>query len=440
MPAAEKVCVIGAGSSGIASCQVLSSRGIDFDCFEKGSEVGGNWRFENDNGMSSAYRSLHINTSRGLMAYRTFPMPEHYPHYPDHFQIAAYFDEYVDHFGLRPRIRFRTEVVAARPAGGEWEVTVRDADGKEEARRYRAVMVANGHHWDPRWPEPPFPGSDGFEGEQMHAHYYREPEALRDKRVLVLGIGNSAVDIAVESSRIGAKTFLAMRRGAYVMPKYLKGKPTDEAASKLLTRMPLPVQRFVLERMLGLTAGDMTSYGLPEPDHKLLEAHPTVSAELLSRLGHGDVLVKPNIDRFSGGRGVRFADGSEEEIDLVVYCTGYKITFPFFDDDLLTAEDNRLRLYRRVVSLDHPGLYLIGFVQPLGAIMPIAEAQSEWIADVVGGRGSLPSTAEMEAEVGEAETKMRKRYVASKRHTIQVDFHPYLREIRRERKLAGKRA
>jgi dimethylaniline monooxygenase (N-oxide forming) len=439
MPSPDKVCVIGAGSSGIASCQVLDARGIPFDCFEKGSAVGGNWRFENDNGMSSAYRSLHINTSRGLMAYRTFPMPEHYPHYPDHFQIAAYFEEYVDHFGLREKIRFRTEVVAVKPAGGQWEVTVRDADGNEETNRYRAVMVANGHHWDPRWPEPPYPGSEQFEGEQIHAHYYREAEALRDKRVLVLGIGNSAVDIAVESSRIGAKTFLAMRRGAYIMPKYLNGKPTDEAASKLLTRAPLSVQRFVLGRMLGLTAGDMTSYGLPEPDHKLLEAHPTVSAELLSRLGHGDVLVKPNIDRFSGGRTIRFADGSEEEIDLVVYCTGYKITFPFFESGFLSAADNRLRLYRRVVSVEHPGLFFIGFVQPLGAIMPIAEAQSEWVADVLGGRGTLPSGVEMGAEVTEAEAKMRKRYVASKRHTIQVDFHPYLREIRRERKLAAKR-
>jgi dimethylaniline monooxygenase (N-oxide forming) len=437
--AAQKVCVIGAGSSGIAACQVLNARGIEFDCFEKGSEVGGNWRYENDNGMSSAYRSLHINTSRGLMAYKTYPMPDDYPDYPNHFQIAHYFDDYVDHFGLREAIRFRTEVKSVTPVDGEWEVAIEDGEGNRETHRYRAVLVANGHHWDPRWPEPAFPGSEEFGGEQMHVHHYREPDVLVGKRVLVLGIGNSATDVAVESSRSAEKTFLAMRRGAYVMPKYLNGKPTDEAASKLLTLMPLPVQRFVLSRMLGMTAGDMTAYGLPKPDHKLLEAHPTVSAELLSRLGHGDIAVKPNIERFAGGRTVRFADGSEEEIDLVVYCTGYKVTFPFFDEDVVSANDNRLPLYRRVVSVERPGLYFVGLIQPLGAIMPLAEAQAEWVADLLSGRGTLPSPAEMRTEIASSEARMRKRYVASKRHTIQVDFQPYLRELKRERKRAAQR-
>jgi len=439
MPAGEKVCVIGAGSSGIAACQVLDARGVAFDCFEKGSQVGGNWRYENDNEMSSAYRSLHINTSRGMMAFKTYPMAADYPDYPNHFQIAAYFDDYVDHFGLREKIRFQTEVLSVEPIGAEWEVGVQ-AGGERELHRYRAVLVANGHHWDPRWPEPPFPGSEDFSGEQIHAHHYREPDRLREKRVLVLGIGNSATDIAVESSRIAEKTFLAMRRGAYILPKYLNGKPTDESASPFLTRLPLGIQRFFIGRMLGLSAGDMSSYGLPKPDHKLLEAHPTVSAELLSRLGHGDISVKPNIERFSGGKAVRFVDGSEEEVDLVIYCTGYKITFPFFDAKLISAQDNRLQLYRRVASIEHPGLYFIGFIQPLGAIMPIAEAQSEWVADLLTGSGALPSLGEMRGEIADAQRKMRKRYVASKRHTIQVDFHPYLREIRRERKQAAQRA
>jgi dimethylaniline monooxygenase (N-oxide forming) len=435
----QRVCVIGAGSSGIASCQVLAARGIPFDCFEKGSEVGGNWRYRNDNGMSSAYRSLHINTSRGLMSYATFPMPEDYPDYPNHWQIAKYFDDYVDHFGLRERISFRTEVKKVEPIAGEWEVTVTDADGREQTNRYGAVMVANGHHWDPRWPEPPFPGSDHFAGEQIHAHHYKEPDLLEGKRVVVLGIGNSATDIAVESSRYAEATFLAMRRGAYVIPKYLRGVPTDEAGPPIFSRLPLAVQRFFYMSSLKVAAGDMTKYGLPQPDHKLLEAHPTVSSDLLPRLGHGDILVKPNIGSYPGGRTVRFVDGSEEEIDLVIYCTGYKITFPFFDPELISAQDNRIPLYRRVVSVQHPGLYFIGFIQPLGAIMPIAEAQAEWVADLFEGRADLPGRHGMERVIEREDRRMAKRYVASKRHTIQVDFYPYLRTIERERRNGARR-
>lgn len=436
----EKVCVIGAGSSGIAACQVLDARGIAFDCFEKGSQVGGNWRYENDNGMSSAYRSLHINTSRRVMAFKALPMPDDFPDYPSHFQMAAYFDEFVDRFGLREKIRFRTEALRVEPAdGGGWDVTVAgDAgEGERETHRYGAVLVANGHHWDPRWPEPPIPGADEFEGEQMHAHHYREPDVLAGRRVLVLGIGNSATDIAVESSRIADATFLAMRRGAYVIPKYINGKPIDELTHPLASLLPLSVQRFFAARALGVAAGKMTAYGLPEPDHKLFEAHPTVSSELLPRIGHGDIEVKPNLERFSGGRRVRFADGGEEEVDLVVYCTGYKITFPFLDPEVFSAPGNRLPLYRRVVSVERPGLYFIGFIQPFGPIMPLAEAQAEWVADLLGGRVELPAAAQMERDIAAEEKRMSRRFVSSKRHTVEVDFHPYLRQIQKERKRAA---
>jgi cation diffusion facilitator CzcD-associated flavoprotein CzcO len=438
--ASTKVCVIGAGSSGIVACQVLDTRGIPFDCFEKGSHIGGNWRYENDNGMSSAYRSLHINTSRRVMAFKSLPMPDHFPDYPDHFQMAAYFDEFADHFGLREKIDFRTEVAAVEPLDGGWEVTISRPDGERETRRYRAVLVANGHHWDPRLPEPAFPGSEEFAGEQIHAHHYREPDILPGKRVLVLGLGNSATDIAVESSRIADATFLAARRGAYVLPKYMNGKPIDEVSTPVVSMLPMAVQRFFSMRMLGVAAGDMTAYGLPKPDHKLFEAHPTVSSELLPRLGHGDIKVKPNIDRFGGARTVRFVDGSEEEIDLVVYCTGYKMTFPFFRPEVLAAPDNRLPLYRRVASVERPGLYFIGFIQPLGPIMPLAEAQSEWVADLLAGRAGLPPQPEMRRAIAAEEARQSKRFVASKRHTVEVDFHPYLREIRRERKQAAQRA
>ena len=437
MEAGSRVCVIGAGSSGIAACQVLNERGIPFDCFEKGSEVGGNWRYANDNEMSSAYRSLFINTSKRLMQYASYPMPDDYPDYPHHSQIAAYFDDYVDHFGFRDRIRFRTEVTSVEPAGGGgWMVTL--GDGK--ADRYDAVLVANGHHWDPRYPEPPFPGQDGFQGEQLHSHYYREPdERFRGKSVLVLGIGNSATDIAVETSRVSRTTFLAMRRGAHVIPKYMKGVPTDELGSELTSRLPFFVQRAMYARLIKQVQGRMEDYGLPTPDHKLGEAHPTISSDLLPRIGHGRVTPKPNIERIEDRR-VRFVDGSEEQVDTIVWCTGYRISFPFLPPEVMEAHDNRVELYRRVVPPDHPGLYFIGLVQPLGAIMPLAEAQSEWIADVLEGKVELPDRAHMRRVVEREDRRMRRRYVASTRHTIQVDFYPYMRTIKRERRRGRRRA
>ncbi|MGZ4477124.1 MAG: flavin-containing monooxygenase [Nocardioidaceae bacterium] len=436
----KRVCVIGAGSSGIAAAQVLHARGIAFDCFEMGSQVGGNWRYQNDNGMSSAYKSLHINTSRQLMEYKTFPMSEAYPDYPSHWQIAEYFDAYVDHFGFRDRIRFHTEVVKVEPVDGGYDVTTRErGDAAIPAvQRYTDVVVANGHHWDARWPEPSFPGAEEFPGEQLHAHYYKTPEIFEGKRVLVLGIGNSATDIAVESSRVADHTTLAMRRGAHIVPKFVFGVPTDHLTDSFVARMPLKVQQLSMAAMLRLTQGRLTDYGLPRPDHAVLHAHPTVSDDLLTRLGHGDIEVRPNIDRFEGAK-VFFDDGSSGEYDVVVYCTGYKVTFPFLDQQVVRAADNHIDLYRRVVDPEHPGLYFVGLIQPLGAIMPLAEVQSEWVADLIAGDGALPSYDAMRRQIEAYDEHLRARYVASKRHTIQVDFHAYYAEIERERRAARAR-
>jgi hypothetical protein len=435
------VCIIGAGSSGIAACQVLAARGIEFDCYEAGSRVGGNWRYLNDNGMSSAYKSLHINTSRQIMEYKSFPMPDRCPTYPNHEQIAEYFDSYVDHFGLRERIAFRTEVTHVAPrTGGGWDVTVRAESGATRTRHYRAVLVANGHHWDARWPEPAFPGAETFRGMQEHSHDYKTPDAYVGKRVLVLGIGNSACDIAVETARVSQRTFLAMRRGAHIVPKYLFGIPTDHLTTSPLARTRnLTLRRLSMQVLLRLARGKVTDYGLPQPDHKLLSAHPTVSDDLLTRLGHGDIVVKPNISRLDGDT-VHFSDGSAEQIDAIVYCTGYKITFPFLDDSVLTATDNEISLYHRVVHPAHDGMYFIGLVQPLGAIMPLAEAQSAWVADLIDGTAALPSAAGMQREIDDYRRTMHRRYVASKRHTIQVDFLEHLDELAHARRDGAQRA
>ena len=423
---------MGAGSSGIASCQVLQERGIPFDCFEKGSGVGGNWRYGNDNGMSSAYRSLFINTSRRLMAYASYPMPDEYPDYPHHSQIAAYFDDYVDHFGFRDRIRFNAEVKSIEPVDGEWEVTLDDGT----TQRYGAVFVASGHHWDAKWPEPPFPGE--FGGEVLHSHYYREPdERFVDKNVLVLGIGNSATDIAVETSRVSQDDLPRDAPRRLGDPQVHEGPAHRRARHRALE--PAPV---------GGAAPDVQAAGRPGPGlHGGLrpaEARPQDRRGAPHDLLGPAAADRPRADQAQGQH--RAARGPPRSLQPTggarstpSYCTGYKITFPFLaPPEVIDTAHNRVPLYRRVVHPDRPGLYFIGLVQPLGAIMPIAEAQSEWIADVLEGKVELPAADEMKRVIEREDERMRKRYVASTRHTIQVDFYPYLRTIARAARRRGR--
>jgi cation diffusion facilitator CzcD-associated flavoprotein CzcO len=370
------------------------------------------------------------------MQYADFPMPLAYPDFAHHSQIADYFDAYVDHFGFRDRITFETKVTRAERLGdGRWEVST-DAG---TTRTYDALVVANGHHWDPRWPEPPFPGQERFAGAQLHAHDYTgdDPEFFRDKSVVVLGMGNSAMDIAVEASFVAEHVFLAARRGAYVIPKYILGRPLDTLNAS--PRIPFELRRRAQEKLLRVLVGDMRRYGLPKPDHRFGEAHPTISDDILSRIAHGEVTPKPNIAELTE-RTVRFADGSEVEADIVVYCTGYKVTFPFLDPGLIAAPGNDLPLFRRVFHPTVQGIYFIALLQPIGATMPLAELQSEWVCDHLAGRYHLPPAAELRADIDAERAAMFKRYVASKRHTMQVDFDDYVLAVRQERRRGERRA
>jgi thioredoxin reductase len=427
----KQVCIIGAGSSGITAAKALKEKGITFDCFEKGSNIGGVWRYNNDNGLSSAYRSLHINTNRVVMAYSDFPMPYDYPMFPHHSDIIEYFENYVEHFKLREHITFNTSVTdVIRNSDGSYNVTL----DNRQSYDYQYVIVANGHHWNPRFPTPAFKGE--FTGEILHSLYYREAEQVQNKDVLVVGIGNSAVDIACEAARQHkGKVVISTRSGAYITPNWIWSMPFDNLANPLTAKLPLWLQRFLLNTTLWLARGKQEDYGVPKPNRPVLSEHPTLSQDLLNLSGRGLIKFKSNIKEFKG-KTVVFEDGTEQDFDLIIYATGYKVTFPFLKHyaEFDIEETNDIGLYKKVIHPDYKNLFFLALIQPLGAIMPLAEIQAKWIAKIIKGESKLPSKEAMLKTIEVDKQEIAQRYKQTPRHTLQVDFYTYKGIIEKEMK------
>ncbi|UCI28106.1 flavin-containing monooxygenase [Mesorhizobium sp. B2-8-5] len=432
-----KCCIIGAGCSGIVTAKALTQRGIPFDWYEMSDRVGGQWAFENPNGKSAAYRSLHIDTSKLQLELADFPMPADTPHYLHHTQVLAYLKSYMDHFGLTAKVKLSTEVKKAdRDANGTWQIRLGDG----ETRSYDALFVCNGHHWDPRLPEPAYPGK--FEGMQLHSHGYRDPFTPVDftgKNVLVVGMGNSAMDIANElcPRHITNKLFVSTRRGAHIFPRFLLGKPADKG--KLYPWLPLSLQRWVGRRIFHFAVGHMEDFGLPKPDHRVFEAHVSVSDTFPTLVASGDIEIRPGIRELDGDS-VVFEDGRREKIDIIVWATGYKVSFPFFDPSLISAPGNRLPLFKRVLKPGIPNLFFIALAQPSITLFALADRQAKWIATYLAGDYALPDVEEQKRTIVADEKKHMSRYYASARHTMQLDQDIYFSELEGELKRGRKRA
>ena len=432
-----KACIIGAGCSGFTMAKRLQDVGVAYDCFEMSDNIGGNWYFDNPNGLSSCYQSLHIDTSKWRLAFEDYPVPNDWPDFPHHSQLLQYFNDYVDHFNLRETITFNTAVTKAiRREDGDWDVTLSTG----ETRTYQWLLVGNGHHWDPRLPD--YPGLDTFAGHQVHSHHYRDPFApydFRGKRVLVVGAGNSAMDIASELAQrpIASKLTISMRRGVWVLPKYFNGQPADKAM--LPGWLPASLGRRMARKMIKKQLGNPEDYGLPKPDHEPLDAHPSVSGEFLTRVGCGDINPKGAMQRFEKDA-VIFPDGTLEEIDAIVWATGYKVSFPFFDDPALTPEDNRFPLFKRMIKPGYENLIFLALAHPLPTLVNFAEQQSKLAAALVAGDYHLPSHTEMTRITQADENTHLGHFYAAARHTMQVDFNTYVRDLMKEVERGHKRA
>ena len=263
---------------------------------------------------------------------------------------------------------------------------------------------------------------------------------MEDKRVLVVGMGNSAMDIAVEASWVGSAVYLAARTPVHVIPKYVFGRPVDQIESAFAARtLPWKVRQKLTTAMLKVAVGDYDAVraaaarardaaGARDGQRRDPVAAGARRRSSRSRTWRGS---RARWRSSRTGRAPRSTSSSTRR------ATGSRS--PSSTRRVVDAPDNRISLYQRVFSLEHPDLAFVGLIQPLGAVMPLAEEQGRLIADWLAGRYALPARAEMEASVRAADAEIAARYVGSKRHTIQVDFERYLHDLRQERQRGASR-
>lgn len=421
--ATPKVCVIGAGCSGITAIKNLIQAGVeDVTCYEQNDQVGGNWIFTQKIAHSSVCETTHIISSKTMSAYEGYPMPDHYPDYPSHRQVLAYFQAYARDFGLLKYIQFNTKVKTVEKQENEkWVVNLEN--GKEEQFDY--LLIANGHHSVPRYPE----FRNDFTGRYLHSHEFKNNRGFEDEKVLVVGAGNSACDCAVEISRVAQQVDISIRTPQHIIPKFFLGRPSDTFNGKMVW-LPKLIQKPLLSLALKIQVGDYRDYGLERPKHHVIEAHPTLNSELLYKIRHGKVTPRRGIKSIQN-KEVTFIDGTQKEYDTLVAATGYQIATPFFDKTFLDySKSDRVPLYLRMFHPAHPSLIFIGLCQPQGAVWPLSDAQSKVAANYIAGRWDLPTNVEVLAE--KDSDQIEKEFLQRKRHTVEVHYHEYLRQLRRQ--------
>jgi hypothetical protein len=375
----KRYALIGAGPAGLAAAKVLIEQGIDFQGFELHSDVGGLWDIEGPR--STMYESAHLISSKRKTEFSDFPMSEGVAEYPSHRELKFYFQSFADHFDLRRHYRFNVEVVSARPVGGDgegWMVTWKDASGATHDDTFAGVIIANGTLSEPNLPD--FPGN--FDGELIHSSAYRSARHFTDKRVLVVGAGNSGCDIAVDAVHHAASVDISVRRGYHFVPKYIFGKPADTVGGAI--KLPMWLKRRIDGTILRWFTGDPRRYGFPEPDHALYESHPVVNSLVLFHAGHGDLKVRPDIEHFEG-KSVRFRDGSVCEYDIVLAATGYKLHYPFIDRDLLNWKGEAPHLYLNAMHPKRDDIFVLGMVEASGLGWQGRHEQAELVARYIRG-------------------------------------------------------
>ena len=418
----KRVCIIGAGPSGLPAIKNISEAGISVVAYDYNSDVGGNWIYNEKESHSSVFETTHIISSKTLSQYEDYPFKPEVSDYPSHEELRNYFQSYAKYFNLYRHIQFNTLVKSCvRLDNGHWEVTT-IKDDNEYVEIFTDLVVCNGHHWEPKYPN----YSGKFTGDFLHSHLYKKAASFANKKVLVIGGGNSACDVAVETSRVSTKTAISWRRGYRIIPKFLMGKPTDVFAIKM-NFLPIFLRNLLAGFIAYINNGSNKIYGLPEPDHKFGATHPTINSELLYKIRHGKIKPRVEIERFEGKK-VFFKDKSKEDFDVVIACTGFVLAHPFFDKKFLNYSEGPVPLYLKMFHPTYDNLYFIGMFQPLGCIWPGAEQQSKLAALALKGSWKRPANIDVlcEREV----THPHMKQINTSRHRITVDFHRFMRDLK----------
>lgn len=427
--AQRKAAVIGAGAAGLCAAKHLLAKGMAVVVYEWGTRIGGLWVYENDNGLSGAYQSLHVNSENKVTAYKDFPFPESAPIYPDHAQMAQYLVDYAERFDLRRHIRFNSRVTAvAQEAGGGWQVTL--ADGACE--RFDAVVVATGHQGVPS--HPPF--AKDFTGEYLHSHSYRLPEAFKGKEVLVVGAGNSACDIASDICTVTSSTTMAARSPVLLMPRMFLGVPTSRVLGKIEKPwMPWAIRRRMREMIARMAHGRMEQWGFVTPKTR---THPAGHHLLIGHFIWNRIKARPGIAKVSGDT-VTFVDGSAKRFDTMIAATGYEVHLPFLGKELSPMNGRWLELFHQVVKPGVQGIYFVGFFNVSGGgNIRMMDDQCQWVAALEAGDIGLPSLKAMNQTILKEREAITRLYPDSPRYALELDPRVYRASLAGEMRRAAK--